>query len=78
MAGVEGAKSVRGAKDIVVEDSMKTNYAVISRRNNYRPVNRGMKDIVLESSSGNNFGVVPASALAGGGILTVEIKLEHR
>ncbi len=78
MAGVEGSKSLRGAKDIVVEDSMKTNYAVISRRNNYRPVNRGMKDIVLESSAGNNYGVVPAAALTGGGILTVEIKLEHR
>ena len=78
IAGVEGAKSLRGSKDIVAEDTMKTNYAVISPRNNYRPKNLGTKDIVLESSVGNNFGVVPASALSDGGILTVEIKLEHR
>jgi hypothetical protein len=78
LAGIEGAKSLQGAKDIVAEDNMKTNYAVISPRNNYRPVNMGMKDIVLESSTGNNYGVVPASTLAGGGILTMEIKLEHR
>jgi len=78
MAGIEGAKGMKGAKDIVAEDTMKTNYAVISPKNNYRPVNLGMKDIVLENSVGNNFGVIPASTLSDGGILTVEIKLEHR
>ncbi len=78
IAGIEGAKGLKGSKDIVAEDTMQTNYSVISPRNNYKPVNKGTKDIVLESSVGNNFGVVPASALSDGGILTVEIKLEHR
>lgn len=72
---MEGAK---GAKDIMVEDSMQTSYAVISPKNNWKPVKTGMKDIVLESSNGNNYGVVPVSAIAEGGILTLEIKLKHR
>src|SRR5512139_2921204 len=77
-SNIEGAKSVKGAKDIVVEDGMQTSYAVISPKNNYKPVKMGMKDIVLESSQGNNYGVVPASAVSGGGILTLEVKLKHR
>jgi hypothetical protein len=75
---IEGLKTAKGAKDIVAEDNMKSSYAVISPRNNYRPVNMGVKDIVLESSTGNNYGVIPASTLAGGGILALEIKLKHR
>jgi hypothetical protein len=74
-SNMEGSK---GAKDIMVEDSMQTSYAVISPKNNWKPAKTGMKDIVLESSNGNNYGVVPVSAIAGGGILTLEIKLNHR
>jgi len=77
-SNIEGAKSVKGAKDIVVEDGMQSSFAVISPKNNYQPVKAGMKDIVLESSQGNNYGVVPVSALSEGGILTLEVKLKHR
>ncbi|HWR57243.1 MAG TPA: hypothetical protein VN328_00020, partial [Thermodesulfovibrionales bacterium] len=77
---IESAKSskgAKGAKDIVVEDRMQTSYAVISPKNKWKPKSTGMKDIVLESSEGNNYGVIPASAVADGGILTLEIKLKH-
>lgn len=71
------AKSIKGAKDIVIEDNMKSNFAVISPNNEYKPVKSGVKDIVLESSGGYNYGVVPVTAVANGGILTLEIKLKH-
>jgi Domain of unknown function (DUF4384) len=74
-SNMEGAK---GAKDIMVEDRMQTSYTVISPKNNWKPAKTGMKDIVLESYNGNNYGVVPVSAIADGGILTLEIKLNHR
>ncbi|NWF98603.1 MAG: DUF4384 domain-containing protein [Nitrospirae bacterium] len=79
VASLEGAKSLRnkGAKDIVVEDSMQNTYAVISPKNGWKPVQGGMKDIVLESSAGSNYGVIPASTIADGGILTLQIKLKH-
>lgn len=79
VASLEGAKSLRnkGAKDIVVEDSMQNTYAVISPKNGWKPVKGGMKDIVLESSAGSNYGVIPASTIADGGILTLQIKLKH-
>ncbi len=78
IASVESAKSLRGAKDIVVEDEMQSSYAIISPQNGYKPVKSGMKDIVLESSNGVNYGVVPVSAVANGGILTLQINLKHR
>jgi hypothetical protein len=78
IASIEGAKSIKGSKDIVVEDSMQNTYTVVSPKNGWKPVRGGMKDIVLESSSGSNYGVIPASAIADGGILTLEIKLRHR
>mgnify|MGYP000495344572 CR=1 FL=1 len=79
VASLEGAKSLRnkGAKDIVVEDSMQNTYAVISPKNGWKPIQGGMKDIVLESSAGSNYGVIPASTIADGGILTLQIKLKH-
>lgn len=72
------ANSMEGGKDIVLEDSMKTGFAVISPKNRYRPTAKGTKDIVLESDGGTNYGVVPAAALDDGGILTLDIKLNHR
>jgi hypothetical protein len=75
---IAGAKSIKGSKDIVAEDSMQNSYAVISPKNGWKPVKGGMKDIVLESSDGSNYGVIPASAIADGGILTLEIKLKHK
>jgi hypothetical protein len=78
VASIDGAKSVKGAKDIVVEDKMQNSYTVISPKNGWKPVKGGMKDIVVESSAGSNYGVIPASAVADGGILTLEIKLKHR
>lgn len=77
VSSLQGAKSVSGAKDIVV-DGMESSYSVVSPRNNWRPVKDGMKDLVLESSGGTNYGVVPAAAVADGGILTLEINLKHR
>lgn len=77
-SAMEGVKSLRGAKDIVVDDNMQTSFAVISPKNRWKPAAMGGKDIVLESEGGNNFGVVPASAVSGGGILTMQIKLRHR
>jgi hypothetical protein len=78
VASIDGAKNIKGAKDIVVEDKMQNSYTVISPKNGWKPVKGGMKDIVLESSSGSNYGVIPASAVADGGILTLEIKLKHK
>jgi len=72
------ATSMEGSKDIVLEDNMKTGYAVISPKNRYKPTAKGTKDIVLESDGGTNYGVVPAAALDDGGILTLDIKLNHR
>jgi hypothetical protein len=72
------AKSMAGSKDIVLEDGMKTGYAVISPKSRYQPTAKGTKDIVLESDGGTNYGVVPAAALDDGGILTLDIKLNHR
>jgi len=77
-SNMEGAKSLRGAKDIVIEDDMQTSYAVISPKTGWKPAGRGAKDIILESEGGKNFGVVPASAMSGGGILTMKVKLRHR
>jgi hypothetical protein len=72
--------SLEGSKDLVLEDNLKTKYAVISPKNNYRPVATGTKDMVLETDKGNgyNYGVVPAAAVSGGGILTLETTLRHR
>ena len=71
---------LEGSKDLVLQDNLKTKYAVISRQNNYRPVATGTKDMVLEMdrTTGYNYGVVPAAAISGGGILTLETTLRHR
>jgi hypothetical protein len=70
--------SMEGSKDIVVEDDMKTGYAVISPKNGYKPHAKGTKDIVLESTGGDNYGVVPVSVMQDGGILTLDVKLRHK
>jgi hypothetical protein len=70
--------SMEGAKDIVLEDDMKTGYAVISPKNGYKPHAKGTKDIVLESAGGENYGVVPVSVMQEGGILTLDVKLKHQ
>jgi hypothetical protein len=63
----------------MVEDDMKSSYAVVSPRQGFKAVSGGAKDLVMESSpDGMNYGVVPVAAMAGGGILTLEIKLSHR
>lgn len=77
-SNIEGAKRIKGGKDIVVEDHMQSSYAVVSPKNNWQPVKSGMKDIVVESSQGTNYGVVPVSALSGGGILSLTVKLKHK
>ncbi|SEM72018.1 protein of unknown function [Syntrophus gentianae] len=76
-SSMDGAKSLRGAKDIVVDD-MQTSYAVISPKTGWKPASKGAKDIILESEGGKNFGVVPAAAISDGGILTMQVKLRHR
>lgn len=70
--------NIEGAKDIVMEDTMKTSYAVVSPRGGWKPSAKGTKDIVVESANGDNYGVVPVSAIEEGGILTLEVKLSHR
>jgi hypothetical protein len=81
LASLDGAKSLKakGAKDLMVEDNMKSSYAVVSPTQGFKAVSGGAKDLVMESSpDGMNYGVVPTSAMSGGGILTLEIKLSHR
>ena len=81
VASLEGAKSLKakGAKDLMIEDRMESSYAVVSSRQGFRAVSGGAKDLIVESSAdGVNYGVVPVSAVSGGGILTLEIKLKHR
>jgi hypothetical protein len=70
--------NLEGSKDIVLEDDLKTGYAVISPKTGYKPSAKGTKDIVLESAGGENYGVVPVSTLQDGGILTLDVKLIHR
>jgi hypothetical protein len=76
-SNIEGAKSIKGAKDIVAEDSMKSSFAVVSPQNQWAPVRSGTKDLVLESSQGVNYGVIPAAAVSSGGILSLTVKLRH-
>jgi hypothetical protein len=81
VASLGGAKSLKakGAKDLVVEDSMQSSYTVISPRDGFKAVSGGAKDLVLETTpAGMTYGVVPVSTLSSGGILTLEIKLVHR
>jgi hypothetical protein len=81
MASLGGAKSLKakGAKDLVVEDSMQSTYAVVSPRQGFKAVSGGAKDLIMESSpDGMNYGLVPVAAMSDGGILTLEIKLAHR
>jgi hypothetical protein len=81
VASLEGAKSLkaRGAKDLMVEDSMESSFAVVSPRQGFKAVSGGAKDLIMESTAdGQNYGMVPTSAVASGGILTLEIKLKHR
>ncbi len=70
--------NIEGAKDIVMEDTMKTGYAVVSPKSGWKPSAKGTKDIVVESANGENYGVVPVSAIEEGGILTLDIKLSHK
>lgn len=77
-SNIEGAKRIKGSKDIVVEDKMGSSFAVVSPKNNWKPVQGGAKDIVIESVQGTNYGVVPVSSLSGGGTLSLMIKLQHR
>ena len=79
-AAVTSYRSLAGSKDLVLEDSLQTKYAVISARNNYRPEKLGTKDLILESdaASGFHYGVVPLATLRGGGILTLETTLRHQ
>ncbi|HMK42848.1 MAG TPA: DUF4384 domain-containing protein [Dissulfurispiraceae bacterium] len=76
-SNIDGYKSVKGSKDIVM-DNMDSSYSVINPNEGYKPKRAGTKDIVLESSTGTNYGVVPVSAVAGGGILTLQVNLKHR
>jgi hypothetical protein len=69
---------MEGSKDIVMEDTMKTSYAVVSPKSGWKPSAKGTKDIVLESANGENYGVVPVAAIEDGGILTLEVKLSHK
>ncbi len=77
-SNIEGAKKIRGSKDIVVEDKMGSSFAVVSPNNNWKPVQGGAKDIVIESAQGINYGVVPVSALSGSGALSLTVKLKHK
>ncbi len=77
-SNIESAKGIKGSKDIVMEDRMQSSFAVVSPRNTWRPVKSGTKDIVVESNNGTNYGVIPASALAEGGILSLTVKLKHK
>jgi hypothetical protein len=70
--------NIEGAKDLVLEDNMKTGYAVVSPKSGWKPTAKGTKDIVVESANGENYGVVPVSTIDEGGILTLDIKLNHR
>lgn len=78
VASIDGAKSAKGAKDLVAEDGMQSTYTVVSADSGWKPRKAGMKDLVVESQGGTNYGVIPVAALSGGGILTLEIKLTHR
>ncbi|MBF0338574.1 MAG: DUF4384 domain-containing protein [Magnetococcales bacterium] len=69
--------SASGSRDIVVEDTIGTNYAVYSREN-CSIESTGSKDIVLESDNGNNYGVVPSALIEAGKSFLVQVRLKHR
>jgi hypothetical protein len=77
-SNIEGAKNIKGSKDIVTEDRMQSSFSVVSPQNRWKPVKSGTKDIVVESNNGTNYGVVPVSAVSDGGILSLTVKLKHR
>jgi hypothetical protein len=77
-SNIEGAKKVKGGKDIVTEDRMQSSFSVVSPNEKWKPARSGMKDVVIESSNGTNYGVVPVSAVSNGGILSLTVKLKHR
>ncbi|MBF0342631.1 MAG: DUF4384 domain-containing protein [Nitrospirae bacterium] len=65
------------SKDIVVEDAVGSNYAVLSNTN--CNIDRtDSKDIKLENDSGENYGVIPSRILDEDKSFLVEIKLKHR
>lgn len=76
-SGAVMTASLEGSKDITL-DSNGTSYGVVNPKKGWKPEARGKKDIIMESAGGENFGVVPASYVADGSILTLEIKLKHR
>lgn len=74
---IASAGGAKGAKDLVVEDGMKSSFAVVSPASSWQPVKSGTKDLVLESHQGTNYGVIPASTVTGGGMLSLMVKLRH-
>ncbi len=74
---ISGGKGMKGAKDLVLSDSMDSSITVVDRRT-WQPTKAGAKDLVVESQGGYNYGVVPVSTLQNGGVLITEIKLRHR
>jgi hypothetical protein len=76
-SNIDGAKSLKGAKDIVSEDGNKSSFAVVSPKTQWQPVKSGTKDLVMESYQGTNYGVIPASSVSGGGMLSLMVKLRH-
>ncbi len=68
---------LEGAKDIILEDDLKTSYAVISTQDNFKPQKVSSTEMKVESRDGSHYGVVPEGVL-NKSILTLEIKLKHK
>ncbi len=70
--------SIDEIRDAAKEDAMKTTYVLISPRSGWKPLPDETKSILVQSVKGENYGVVPAPAIDSGGILTLEVNLNHR
>jgi len=65
------------SRDLVIEDSMESEFSVVSKSQGCAPVAAATRDLVMESVEGSNYGVVPSSSLTNDAALALEIKLQH-
>jgi len=72
-----GTVKVARSRDLVIDDSMDSDFSVVSKSQGCAPVAGATRDLVIESVEGSNYGVVPSSSLTNDVALALEIKLQH-
>lgn len=72
-----GTVKVARSRDLVIDDSMDSEFSVVSKSQGCAPVTGATRDLVIESVEGSNYGVVPSLSLTNDAALALEIKLQH-